>query len=121
MQTILIVDDDSRTRKLLRRLLEPEQVAVIEAADGKEAVSMYRDNAPDVVVIDIIMPEKDGLSAIAEIRAINRDVKLVAMSGGLVLNPCAYLEEAQRCGDDRILPKPIERNKFIPMIRELIH
>lgn len=120
MSTILIVDDDPRMRKLLRRILEKEQWDVIEAGNGNEAVAQYRESAPDVVVIDIIMPEKDGLAAIAEIRDIDQAAKVVAMSGGLVLTPCAYLDEARACGADRILPKPIERDQFIPVLRELL-
>lgn len=120
MCTVLVIDDDANIRKLLRRFLEKEQLDVIEAANGNEGVSMYRDNAPDLVIIDIIMPEKDGLTAIAEIRGINRQARVVAMSGGLVLTPDAYLDEARRYGADRILPKPIDRQELIPILLELM-
>jgi CheY-like chemotaxis protein len=120
MRTILIVDDDDKIRKVLRRMLEKEGINVIEAGNGDAGVTLFREKAPDAVVIDIIMPEKDGLTAIRDIMALNHDARVIAMSGGLVLTPDVYLEEARRAGADDILSKPIDRDQFLTAIRTLL-
>jgi DNA-binding response OmpR family regulator len=120
MSTVLIVDDDQKIRKLLRILLTKEGIDVIEAENGEAGVTLFREKSPEAVVIDIIMPEKDGLTAIREIKALNREARIIAMSGGLVLTPAAYLEEARRNGADHILSKPIDGEQFFTAIRELL-
>jgi DNA-binding response OmpR family regulator len=120
MSTVLVVDDDQKIRKLLRLLLTKQGFDVIEAENGEAGVILFREKSPEAVVIDIIMPEKDGLTAIREIKALNREARIIAMSGGLVLTPAAYLEEARRNGADHILPKPIDREQVFTAIRDLL-
>jgi CheY-like chemotaxis protein len=67
MNTVLIADDNPKVIKLLRRMLQNERYEVIEAADGNECVELFQQYSPAVVLIDIIMPGKDGLTTIQEI------------------------------------------------------
>jgi two-component system chemotaxis response regulator CheY len=121
MSTVLVVDDDEKIRKLISRLLQMEGLSVIEATNGIEGVDLYKTKAPDIVVIDIIMPGKDGLSAIRDIKAIDSRAKVVAMSGGLVMTPQTYLDEAEEIGADCVLPKPIERKELVGAIKKLLN
>lgn len=121
MSTVLIVDDDPGVRKLLCKTLQKEGITVIEAQNGVECMEQVRARAIDLVVIDIIMPEQDGLTTITELKENNCHAKVVAISGGLVLTPDAYLEEARRIGADRIIPKPIDRERFVDVIRQLLN
>jgi CheY-like chemotaxis protein len=121
VSTVLIVDDDENIRKLISRLLQKEGLSVIEATNGNEGVKYYKTKAPEIVVIDIIMPEKDGLAAIREIKALNNRAKVVAISGGLVMTPQAYLDEAEEISADYVLPKPIERLELVGAVRNLLN
>ena len=121
MKTILIVDDDERFRGFLRRFLQKEGARVLTAANGQEGIEIFKAERPDLVIIDIIMPEKDGLTAIKEIRALAKDTGIIAVSGGLVLTPEAYLDEARAMGADDILPKPIEPEALRRIINPHIH
>ena len=80
MKTILIVDDDERFRGFLRRFLLKEGARVLTAANGQEGIEIFKAERPDLVIIDIIMPEKDGLAAIKEIRALSKDTRIIAVS-----------------------------------------
>ncbi|GAB6904914.1 Response regulator receiver protein [Desulfosarcina cetonica] len=121
MSTVLIVDDDPGIRKLLCKTLQREGITVIEAKNGIECMEHIQTQTIDLVVIDIIMPQQDGLTTIAELKKNDCHAKVVAISGGLVLTSDAYLEEAQRIGADRIIPKPIDREQFVAMVRQLLN
>ncbi|BBO93364.1 response regulator transcription factor [Desulfosarcina ovata] len=120
MSTVLVVDDDEKIRKFVSMVLKKEGFYVAEARNGQEGFFMYNTQSPDLVLIDIIMPEKDGLSAIREIKAINGMAKVVAMSGGLVLTPDAYLDEAKEIGADCVLSKPFDRRKLVETVQNLL-
>jgi two-component system chemotaxis response regulator CheY len=77
--TVLIVDDNQLARALLRDSL-PEGCEVIEARDGVEAVNLFRASRPDVVMIDLMMPEKSGMEALAEIQAIDPKSRVLVIS-----------------------------------------
>ena len=93
---------------------------VIEACNGDECLSIYNTQTPDLVLVDIIMPEKDGITTIKQIKSENRMAKVVAMSGGLVLTPDAYLDEAKEIGADYVIPKPLDRRQLIETIQNLL-
>jgi CheY-like chemotaxis protein len=82
MKSILIVDDEDIIRKYLRRLLEPLGYGVIEASDGNAAIKQYNEYKPDLVIIDIIMPGKEGIETMFELKQLNKKIKLIVMSGG---------------------------------------
>ena len=70
---ILIVDDESRIRKLIKDFIEQEEYSVLEAADGEEAVEQFESNINKVklVILDVMMPKQDGWSALRQIRQIS--------------------------------------------------
>jgi len=70
-QTILVVDDETRLRDLLRIVLENRGYCVIEAKNGKEALSVFEEASPDMVILDVMMPVMDGLAACERIRTIS--------------------------------------------------
>lgn len=82
MPHVLLIDDNAPLRGLLREMLESRSFHVAEAGDGAEALRAVRQHRPDVVVCDVLMPEKDGLQTIRELRALQPGLKVVAMSGG---------------------------------------
>src|SRR5579859_7960102 len=108
---ILVIDDDGFYRGVIRRILEDGGHQVLETEDGREAVDLYRQFNPDVVVTDIFMPGMDGGEVIRALRAVDNHVKIVAVSGGGAFYDVDVLDMARKLGAAVILRKldPKER------------
>ncbi len=119
MALILIIDDDDQIRTMLRAMLERSGYTVLEASDGKEGVKLCRDNSCDLVITDLIMPEKEGIETIRELKRDFPDIKIIAMSGGGRVGPEDYLHMAKMMGAQHTFAKPIEREELLGAIREL--
>jgi DNA-binding NarL/FixJ family response regulator len=78
--TVLIVDDNAGVRRLLRRAVLDSAIAIWECADGAEALTAYADRQPDIVLMDIRMPRKDGLAATRQIREFHPDARVVMVT-----------------------------------------
>jgi CheY-like chemotaxis protein len=81
-QRILVVDDDASIRRTLTLLLSKAGYEVTQAADGSEAVRLWRDRGGDLVITDLHMPEKDGIETIIELLSHTPGIRIIAMSGG---------------------------------------
>ncbi len=120
MARILIIDDESQIRSMLRLMLERVGYEVIEAADGMEGIRQYRDNPADLIITDLIMPNKDGIGMIIELKKEFPQVKIIAMSGGGVNRPEGYLDGAKKLGAARTLTKPIDRDEMLNAVKETL-
>ena len=120
MARILIIDDESQIRSMLRLMLERVGYEVIEAADGMEGIRQYRDNPADLIITDLIMPNKDGIGMIIELKKEFPQVKIIAMSGGGVNRPEGYLDGAKKLGATHTLTKPIDRDEMINAVKETL-
>jgi CheY-like chemotaxis protein len=103
---VLLVEDYDTVRQVLRCTLEEGGYQVIEARNGVEALSLCRVEEPDLVVTDLIMPDKDGLETIAELRQIASNLPVIAMSGGGRVGASLYLAVAETLGAALVLEKP---------------
>jgi CheY-like chemotaxis protein len=120
MTTILIIDDEPQVRLLLKYALEDAGYKVLEAPDGKEGVRVYRNNPADLIITDIIMPEKEGLETIKDLRQDNPDLKVIAISGGGRNNPDGYLEAAKLFGAQYAFSKPVELQELLNAVKSLL-
>jgi len=120
MAAILIVDDDDAYRGIVAQLLARAGHEVTEAADGKAGITCYRAQPFDLVFTDMIMAEMDGLEVIREIRRLNPQARIVAMSGGVAVAPRAYLQLAGHLGADRTLLKPFTAATLLGTVAELL-
>jgi CheY-like chemotaxis protein len=120
MANILIIDDDNQFRTMLRKMIERNGYEVIEASDGKEGIKLYRKNPTDLIITDLIMPGKDGIETIQELKKDFPDIKIIAISGGGRLGPQDYLHLAKMLGAQRTLTKPIELPELLKTIKELL-
>jgi DNA-binding response OmpR family regulator len=120
--TILLVEDDDAIREIVRKALVSAGYDVEEAADGAVAVAAYVRRPSDLVITDLVMPEKDGLQAIIELRRLDPAVKIIAMSGGgRMLAPAQlYLESARLFGARRILAKPFNMAALLATVSEVL-
>ncbi len=115
---IVIVDDSGMSRKMLRNILEEAGYAVVgEAADGMEGVLAYKQYNPDVVTLDITMPNMSGTEALKEIKDYDNDAKVIMITAA---GQQSKVIEALKLGADRFITKPFDREEIIKSISEMI-
>ena len=119
MPRILVIDDEKDIRDLLRILLESKGYEVVEAENGDAGLRIFRSMPVDLVMTDILMPEKEGLSTIMDLKKTNAQLKVIAMSGG-ALKSGQYLTFARKLGADKILEKPFTLDSVIQAVEELL-
>jgi CheY-like chemotaxis protein len=106
MNHILLVEDDESLRSLLRISLERMGNAVTEARDGKEALALFKQGPVNLVITDLVMPEKEGLETIRELRRGHPELKIIAMSGGGRADARDILKMAKLFGATAVFRKP---------------
>jgi CheY-like chemotaxis protein len=119
MNRILLVDDNLDMRQMLKAALEIEGYFVLEAANGREALEMQRQQPSRVLVTDIFMPDADGFEAIDSFRKEFPETKIVVISGDARVAKRDYLDAARLIGADATLPKPFEPAALIRALRAL--
>lgn len=120
MPKILVIDDDTLLRGAVRIVLEAAGYEVIEADDGEAGLRLHQEHSPDLVLVDIFMPERDGLEVIRDLRARHPRAKIVAMSGGGRSGTLDVLEAAAAFGAQRTLSKPFPPSELLTVLRELL-
>lgn len=114
---ILVVDDALFMRRMLRGILEQEgHTVVAEASDGEEAVARFREYAPDVTLMDIIMPHKNGIEALREITAFNPQARVVMCSA---MGQEQLLRAAEAAGSRGFILKPFDPEQVKEMVRSV--
>jgi two-component system chemotaxis response regulator CheY len=117
MLRVMIVDDSERVREALRAFLQQSGYQVVgEAWDGKEAVALYPELKPDVVTMDIVMPEMDGLTALAEIRTHHPKARIIMLSSAAGRD---NLATAKKWGAIAFLIKPLPRKDLLRVLKEI--
>jgi len=114
--SILIVDDDDQIREMLQLLLEAGGHRVEVAADGKVASRLIADRVFDLALTDVLMPERDGLEFIGEVRKIQPAMKIIAMSGGGHIARESYLKIAKAFGANAVLEKPFSNAELMAAV-----
>jgi YesN/AraC family two-component response regulator len=120
MACILIIDDEPQLLDMLGQTLEREGYDIVKASNGKEGIKLYRENPVDLIITDIIMPEKEGIETIFELRKDSPDLKIIAISGGGRIEPDEYLDIAEKIGADRTFAKPVARQDLLNAVRDLL-
>lgn len=121
MASILLIDDDDSFRASLRMALVHFGHQVIEARNGEEGLALFRDAGADLVITDIIMPEKDGMEVLLALHKLQSAVKILAISGGGRFAAAKnYLQTAKALGAAQILAKPFTTDSLQAAINELL-
>ncbi len=114
MPSVLVVDDEEQIRKLIRDTLEQAGYEVTEAQDGKEGLKAYRQRPADLVIMDILMPDQDGLESIMTLRREFPSAKIIAITGGSdMIGILNFLDVAKMLGARRTLQKPFEMKTLL--------
>jgi CheY-like chemotaxis protein len=120
MAVILIVDDDPTLRAFAKELLRETDHAILEAEDGDAALRLLVHVSVDLVVLDMLMPNRDGLEVLMAIRARPDPVPVLAITSGGSLDAELLLRSARAFGADAVLRKPLRSAEFNPLVRDLL-
>lgn len=116
MPSILIIDDDASIRDSLRRTLHKEGYTILEASEGKGGLKQLERSLADLILLDMFMPDKDGLETIGELRRTHPGIRIIAMSGGGFKGTVDVLHVATKLGARRTLAKPFTREQLLEAV-----
>lgn len=120
MAKILVLDDEAAILLMIKKMLERAGHDVDIALNGSDGMELFEKNKPDLLITDIIMPQKDGLEVVLELRKKYPDLKIIAISGGGRIHPEGYLPSAKHFGADLIFQKPLVHKDFLHAVSSLL-
>ncbi len=120
MKRILVIDDDPIMRETIKDILQYEDYYVADAADGKEGMALLQKETFDMIVTDVLMPEKDGIEVIMEAKKRQPKIQIVAISGGGYISAENYLKMARDLGASATVVKPFDIDMFIDKVNSLL-
>ncbi|MBC8182464.1 response regulator [candidate division KSB1 bacterium] len=120
MAHILVVDDEIDIRLMLKKMLERDKHNVSLADDGNTALKILDEEQPDIMITDLIMPDKEGIETIIEVRKKHPNIKIIAISGGGRMGPTNYLRLAKSIGAARTFTKPFRQDDLLSAVNDLL-
>lgn len=117
MPTIMVVDDAAFMRMRCKKLLTQNGYDVIEAATGAQAVETYKKSKPDAVLLDITMPDMDGLTALKEMKKLDPDVRVAMVSA---MGQQSVVMDALKSGAKDFVVKPFEADRVLATVKKLL-
>jgi len=121
MASILLIEDDNAIRQVLSGVLTRMGHTVSQATNGVEGLRKFRDAPADLVITDLVMPEKEGIETILELRSTHPHTKIIAMSGALGTDAAhENLRSARLLGATKTLLKPFHMAEFAAAIEEIL-
>ena len=117
---ILVIDDELQIRLMLRQAIEKAGFEVDDAPDGREGIDCFKKRRADLIITDIIMPEKEGIETIMAFKRIDPGVKIIAISGGGRIQSEDYLNIATKVGASCSFAKPFSIIELLSKINELL-
>jgi len=117
---ILIIEDDVEVRELLSALLSRAGYETSVASDGIEGIHAFRTDPTDLIITDLVMPGKEGLETIVDLKHEFPDLKIIAISGGGLDGQNNYLNAARLCGATMTFRKPFKNQEIIDAVNNLL-
>ena len=118
MTRVLIADDAAFMRMMIKDILQKNGFEVVgEASNGIEAVNLYKKEKPDVVTMDITMPDMDGIEAVKEIKAFDQDAKIIMCSA---MGQQSMVMDAIKSGAKDFIVKPFQSDRVLEAIRKVV-
>jgi len=117
MKKILVVDDSEFMRIVLKNILKNEGYKIIETSDGKEAVEQFKVEKPDLVLLDIIMPKKDGVAVLDSLKKIDSDANVVMITA---VGQETTIKECQDLGAKGYIIKPFDEKQVLDTVKKVL-
>ncbi len=121
MPRILVIDDEAPIAIMIKRMLEKAGHEVEIALNGNEGLKLVDKFKPDLLITDIVMPEKEGLELIIDLRKRFPKLKIIAISGGGRFQYEGYLTSARHLGANKVFQKPLDLKKFMNCISDMLN
>jgi DNA-binding response OmpR family regulator len=120
MRKVLVIDDDHRVREIVREFMQLAGYEVQEAEEGNAGLEICRREPFGIVITDIVMPGKEGLETIMDLRREHPGIVILAISGGGRVHPDMYLEMAEDMGADAVLKKPFSSKELYAAVEQAV-
>lgn len=120
MKKILVIDDNPTMRDLVKDILDKGGFEITLAEDGVDGINKLNESTPEVVITDIVMPNKEGFETISDIRASNPQIYIIAMSGGGTMDKEVLLDIAEKLGAHKTLKKPFQPSMLLETVNSLL-
>jgi DNA-binding response OmpR family regulator len=117
---VLVLEDDAELLQLMSKALAGAGHAVLSASNGDKGLRLFRAEPPDLVICDIVMPDRDGIELIPEMKRQRPDVKLIAISGRQMIGALDVLNLARRLGADATLAKPFTMDALLAITEAML-
>jgi CheY-like chemotaxis protein len=118
MALILVIDDEPGMRSTIARMLRQGGHEVLLAPDGRVGLELFDKHQPEVIITDVVMPEKEGIETIMEIRGRSLAPRIVAISGKAPIGPVDFLSAAKQLGADYTLSKPFHVQELLDTVEK---
>jgi CheY-like chemotaxis protein len=120
MTRVLIIDDNMDVRQTIARMLAESGYEISHACNGAKGMARLREKpSTSAVIVDLIMPEMEGIETIREIRRVDAKIPIIAMSGSVPMSAVAYLAAALKLGADCALRKPFRKAELLDLLKNL--
>jgi CheY-like chemotaxis protein len=120
MAVILVIDDDAATRRLILRALAAGKHKLIEAENGEQGLTLVAQHKPDLIITDILMPQKEGIETMRDVHEIAPDTKIIAISGGGISHNLMFLDVAKAFGADAAIAKPFRPAELVETVERVL-
>jgi DNA-binding response OmpR family regulator len=120
MAKILLIEDDQLVANTIEVVLMKAGYAVTHAVNGSDGLAKFKANPPDLVITDIVMPDKEGIETIQDLRALTRDLPIIAISGGGRTQNFDFLRIAHKMGANDVLKKPFANADLVAMVNRYL-
>lgn len=120
MANILLIEDEQQIQDLLREILEQKGHKIIGCQNGADGIRLYKESSFDLVIMDVLLPDKDGFETLNELKQYDDDVNVLAISGGFAPGTVNILHIAQRLGAKETLAKPFDLTDFLTIVDKLL-
>lgn len=117
---ILVIEDDTLLRSMMQKGLERAGYEAVVAVNGTQGIELFKQHKPSLVITDMLMPDKEGMQTIMELKQIDPDIKIIAMSGGGSTKNMAFLEMSKRVGAVATISKPFKPQDLFDLIGTLL-
>jgi DNA-binding response OmpR family regulator len=119
MAVVLIADDEPYIRDVIRRALPSSDYTILEASEGNETLDLIQNNRVDVLILDLVMPQKGGIETFMELRALNKDLKIIVITGKIRTEDDAIQGLTDQFKVDAVVSKPFDIQELVQKVKEL--